>query len=597
MEQYIVSARKYRPSSFKTVVGQKGLTTTLKNAIESERLAQAYLFCGPRGVGKTSCARIFAKTINCLSPTADGEACNECESCRALNEGRSFNIVELDAASNNSVDDIRKLNDQVRIPPQIGKYRVFIIDEVHMLSISAFNAFLKTLEEPPKYVVFILATTEKHKVIPTILSRCQIYDFNRITINDMVEHLKYVAEQEGISAEVEALDVIAQKADGAMRDALSIFDQVAASSMNNITYKSAIANLNVLDYEYYFRLVDAFLAGDVTEALLIYKEIRDAGFDSLFFVNGIGSHVRDLMVAADPRTISLLEVSDVVGQRYIEQAKRINVKWYYAAMEFCNTCDMNYRTATNKQFVVELTLIRLCQIVNGGIALSTGDSVQMAPVKKKSEQISAAPSSPSTVVTKSEAQIGAVEKTPAVQQPSQPRVEQQPTSEVTQRRVVAPSQVDTPQMKTVHIAPRISISKVGSLSGQDSSQGVERTQLRSKPIDEENLKELWYQFIYTHPDMKIVGNAMRMAMPISMGDNLYKVMVDNPAQKQAMESEMATIVQFLRDKLENDHFKIDVGVNEVQVRRIQRPEELLDDIMKKNKVIADVLRRYDAEIV
>ena len=279
MEQYIVSARNYRPSSFKTVVGQKSLTATLKNAIDSDRLAQAYLFCGPRGVGKTSCARIFAKTINCLHPTAEGEACNECESCRAFNEGRSLNIVELDAASNNSVDDIRNLTDQVRVPPQLGKYRVFIIDEVHMLSVAAFNAFLKTLEEPPKYVIFILATTEKHKVIPTILSRCQIYDFTRITINDIVEHLSYVASEEGITAEPAALNVIAQKADGAMRDALSIFDQVAASSMNNITYQSAIANLNVLDYEYYFRLVDAFLQGNLVESLLIYKEVRDNGFE------------------------------------------------------------------------------------------------------------------------------------------------------------------------------------------------------------------------------------------------------------------------------------------------------------------------------
>ena len=316
MEQYIVSARKYRPSTFKTVVGQKALTATLKNAIDSDRLAQAYLFCGPRGVGKTSCARIFAKTINCLNPAADGEACNECESCKAFNEGRSMNIMELDAASNNSVDGIRTLTDQVRIPPQLGKYRVFIIDEVHMLSVAAFNAFLKTLEEPPKYVIFILATTEKHKIIPTILSRCQIYDFNRITINDMVEQLSYVASQEGITADPAALNIIAQKADGAMRDALSIFDQVAASSRNNITYQSAIANLNVLDYEYYFRLVDAFLAGDVITSLLIYKEVRDHGFDSLFFINGLASHIRDLMVAADARTIPLLEVSSDVAIRY-----------------------------------------------------------------------------------------------------------------------------------------------------------------------------------------------------------------------------------------------------------------------------------------
>ena len=293
MENYIVSARKYRPSTFRSVVGQQALTHTLKSAIESDRLAHAYLFCGPRGVGKTSCARIFAKTINCLNPTADHEACNQCESCVAFNEQRSYNIVELDAASNNSVDDIRNLIDQVRIPPQIGRYRVFIIDEVHMLSQQAFNAFLKTLEEPPAHAIFILATTEKHKIIPTILSRCQIYDFSRITVHDIVEQLQYIASQEGITAEHSALNVIAQKADGAMRDALSIFDQVAAASEGNITYQSTIANLNVLDPDYYFRLVEAFKNCDVPEALLIYKDVRDHGFDSKFFINGLAQHLRD----------------------------------------------------------------------------------------------------------------------------------------------------------------------------------------------------------------------------------------------------------------------------------------------------------------
>ena len=298
-QPYIVSARKYRPATFRTVVGQKSLTATLKNAIDTRRLAQAYLFCGPRGVGKTSCARIFAKTINCLSPTADGEACGVCDSCVAMEKGNSLNVVELDAASNNSVDDIRSITEQVNVPPQTGKYRVFIIDEVHMLSSAAFNAFLKTLEEPPSYVIFILATTEKHKVIPTILSRCQIYDFRGIR----------------------------RKADGAMRDALSIFDQVAASSMGDITYESAIANLNVLDYDYYFRLVDAFRASDVPSSLLIYKEILDKGFDSLFFVNGLAAHVRDLMVSADPRTASLLETSEDIAARYLEQARSLPLQW------------------------------------------------------------------------------------------------------------------------------------------------------------------------------------------------------------------------------------------------------------------------------
>ena len=362
-DQYIVSARKYRPATFHSVVGQQNLTSTLKGAIASGRLAHAYLFCGPRGVGKTSCARIFARTINCLSPTADGEACGECESCRAIDRGNSFNLMELDAASNNSVDDIRAVTEQVNIPPQVGKYRVFIIDEVHMLSSQAFNAFLKTLEEPPAYVIFILATTEKHKVIPTILSRCQIYDFKRITINDMVDHLAYVASQEGIEADRRALGVIARKADGAMRDALSIFDQVATSSQGHLTYEAAVENLNVLDYDYFFRLIDAFAKGDAPESLLLYKEIRDRGFDSLFFVNSLAQHVRDLMVAADPRTLPLLEMPEDVGQRLVEQARTLPLQWYYAAMRLLNDCDLNYRTSSNKQLLVELTLIRLCQLL------------------------------------------------------------------------------------------------------------------------------------------------------------------------------------------------------------------------------------------
>lgn len=303
MENYIVSARKYRPSTFASVVGQKALTATLRNSISKDRLAHAYLFCGSRGVGKTSCARIFAKTINCTNRTPEGEACNECASCREFNKGNSINIVELDAASNNSVDDIRGLTEQVQVPPINAKYRVFIVDEVHMLSQQAFNAFLKTLEEPPEYVIFILATTEKHKIIPTILSRCQIYDFNRISIQDMIDHLEYVASQEGITTDKAALNIIAHKADGAMRDALSIFDQVAASSMGNITYESTLENLNILDARYYDRLVEAFLSENVQDALLIYKEIRDKGFDSQFFINGLASHFRDLMVARDPSTM------------------------------------------------------------------------------------------------------------------------------------------------------------------------------------------------------------------------------------------------------------------------------------------------------
>ena len=333
MENYIGSARKYRPSNFDSVVGQRALTTTLKNAIATEKLAHAYLFCGPRGVGKTTCARIFAKTINCLSPAPDGEACNQCESCQAFNEQRSYNIHELDAASNNSVEDIRTLIDQVRIPPQIGKYKVYIIDEVHMLSQAAFNAFLKTLEEPPHHAIFILATTEKHKILPTILSRCQIYDFSRINVQDTVAHLQYVASKEGVQAEPEALNVIAQKADGGMRDALSIFDQVVSFTGGNITYQGVIQNLNVLDYEYYFRLTDYFLENKVSDCMILLNDVLRKGFDAQHFINGLSSHFRDILVSKDPVTLPLLEVGASIRDRYQQQAQKCDPKFLFRAMK------------------------------------------------------------------------------------------------------------------------------------------------------------------------------------------------------------------------------------------------------------------------
>jgi len=361
MDNYIVSARKYRPTTFKSVVGQRSLTTTLKNAIASNKLAHAYLFCGPRGVGKTTCARIFAKTINCLTPTPDGEACNSCESCRAFNEQRSFNIHELDAASNNSVDDIRSLIDQVRIPPQIGKYKVYIIDEVHMLSSAAFNAFLKTLEEPPHHAIFILATTEKHKILPTILSRCQIYDFSRISISDTVEHLQHVASQENIRVEIEALNVLAQKADGGMRDALSIFDQVASFTDGNITYDAVINNLNVLDYDYYFKLTDCILNNNIPDTLLILNDILNKGFDGHNIITGLSTHFRDLLVCKDEKTAILFEVGASIRERYIEIAGKCPLGFLYRAIEISNECDLNYRISKNKKLLIELMLIRLCQ--------------------------------------------------------------------------------------------------------------------------------------------------------------------------------------------------------------------------------------------
>lgn len=362
MDNFVVSARKYRPASFDTVVGQLAITSTLRNAIIGHQLAQAYLFCGPRGIGKTTCARIFAKTINCMNLQENAEPCNACESCNAFNSGRSLNIHELDAASNNSVDDIRGLVEQVRILPQIGKYSVYIIDEVHMLSTSAFNAFLKTLEEPPAHAIFILATTEKHKILPTILSRCQIYDFNRMKVGDTVEHLKYIAAKEGVNVEAEALDVIAQKADGAMRDALSIFDQLVSFTGKNLTYENVIQSLNVLDYDYYFKLTALFQEGKVAENLLLLNEIIEKGFDPGHLIAGLGKHFRNLLVAKDKVTVSLLEVSAGIRERYLKQAADCSADFIYEALKIVEQCEMQYKIRMEKRLCIELAFIRLCQV-------------------------------------------------------------------------------------------------------------------------------------------------------------------------------------------------------------------------------------------
>lgn len=362
MSEYIVSARKYRPSTFDTVVGQQGLTSTLKNAISNNKLAHAYLFCGPRGVGKTTCARIFAKTINCITPLANGEACDECESCKSFNELRSLNVLELDAASNNSVDDIRELTNSVRIPPQVGKYKVYIIDEVHMLSTQAFNAFLKTLEEPPKHAIFILATTEKHKILPTILSRCQIYDFNRITIKDTVAHLQSIAKKENISTEVEALNLLAQKADGGMRDALSIFDQIASFTNDNITYQAVIENLNILDFEYYFRIGDVILNKDVPESMIILNNILSSGFDGENIINGLANHFRDILLCKTPKTADLFSWSKELKDKYTTESSKFDYPLIYEIIDKLAEAELKYKNTKNKTFLLQLTFIQLCQI-------------------------------------------------------------------------------------------------------------------------------------------------------------------------------------------------------------------------------------------
>ncbi len=576
--QYIVSARKYRPAAFASVVGQKNLTTTLKNSISSGRLAQAYLFCGPRGVGKTSCARIFARTINCLHPTADGEACGQCDSCLAISRGNSFNLIELDAASNNSVDDIRNLIEQVNVPPQQGRYKVFIIDEVHMLSSQAFNAFLKTLEEPPKYAVFILATTEKHKVIPTILSRCQIYDFKRITVDDMVEHLKYVASDRGVEADPRALGIIARKADGAMRDALSIFDQVAASSAGVITYESAIENLNVLDYDFYFRLVDAFAKGDVSEALLIYKEIRDKGFDSLFFINGLAGHVRDLMVAADRRTIPLLEVDSETADSFKAQTAKLPLQWYYAAMKILNDADYRYRTSSNKQLLVEVALIRLCQLLKP--ATPPFDKAEELPsLRNPSEE----PRHDSEAPAATEPKI------------TEPGIAEPGITGATKR--IEPPKVTHPEPRHEHKYLPKGRPRAFRLSDTPEEAPVYSLEKRDTPFSEKDFERAWQSFMTSHSDMHILLSTMRVARREKKSDTCYSLIVEHPAQLQAFESSMQKLVTFLRDYLKNDHLSLETHIDEKsEILKPLPPQEFLKKIITENPALGEFLRSIDAEM-
>ncbi len=581
-ENYIVSARKYRPSTFSSVVGQKALTATLRNAIATNHLAHAYLFCGSRGVGKTSCARIFAKTINCQNPTPDGDPCNECASCRAFNENRSLNIIELDAASNNSVDDIRSLVDQVQIPPTDGRYRVFIVDEVHMLSTQAFNAFLKTLEEPPSYVIFILATTEKHKIIPTILSRCQIYDFNRITIADMIDHLGYVASQEGITAERQALNVIARKADGAMRDALSIFDQVAASSRGNITYQSAIENLNVLDSRYYSRLVDAFVAGNVPDALLIYKEVRDRGFDSLFFLNGLSGYLRDLMVAREPRTIGLLDTDDEERALMARQGAQLPPEFYYAAMSLCNEADMAYRTASSKTFLIELLLIRLCQQNSPSpISDGAGEGRKLRPVSGAAPTMTA-PVTPQPAAAPAPAPapspVGSRQAATATTPPPTVNVNNTPAAR--------------PRRTGIRAAGKhISLSSALEDRPQETVQEAHSAMAprRTTPFVDEALASLWEEFAAARPTAHLLVNTMRQSSPKrrAEGEYVFDVTVENQAQVDVMNETSPELLPFLRDRLNNDLITLEYHINQgASMPSAWNDRELLKHIVDRHPYAA-----------
>lgn len=589
-DKYIVSARKYRPSTFRSVVGQQSLTHTLKTAIASGRLAHAYLFCGPRGVGKTTCARIFAKTINCEHPTAEGEACNECPSCKAFNEQRSYNINELDAASNNSVDNIRDLTEQVRIPPQTGRYRVFIIDEVHMLSQAAFNAFLKTLEEPPEYAIFILATTEKQKVIPTILSRCQIYDFARITVPDIVQQLQYVCEQESIDAEPAALNVIAQKADGAMRDALSIFDQVAASTEGHITYQSALDNLNVLDYDYYFRLVEAFLAGDVNQSLLIYKEIRDKGFDSQFFVNGLAQHLRDLMVASTPQTRKLLEMNDEVAQQYGVQSAKLAPAFYYRALDLCNTCDLNYRNASSKQLLVELTLIKLCQLVQA----PQPQQAAQPPIQKMAAQ--PAPQQRPANAPAPQQRPPVANVPPQAPHPAAHASTAAPVQQQVPRQAPQAVPSSRPKAQPMGGAPRIMVNVPNKPAAQAAAASAASMPQRTQPFTTEQMQAAWQGYINQHPQERALCTTMSYAIPQVDNDaEHYVVIVGSPAELKTVEEHREALMRFLGDALKNDRFVLDVKVSEVPIDtpKILSPREVVEQIKQHNSGFNQFLKDFE----
>ena len=553
MENFVVSARKYRPITFDTVVGQGSITNTLKNAIRNNTLAQAFLFCGPRGVGKTTCARIMAKTINCLNPTENLEACNECESCRAFNNNASFNIYELDAASNNSVEDIRSLVDQVRIPPQIGQYKVYIIDEVHMLSAAAFNAFLKTLEEPPAYAKFILATTEKHKIIPTILSRCQIFDFKRITVDDIAKHLTFVAQSEGITAEPEALNIIAQKADGALRDALSIFDQMVSFSGKTITYKSVIDNLNVLDYDYYFQIVDHILQGHTSDILLILNDIISKGFEPQHFVSGMGNHLRSLLVCKEPVTVQLLEVSEQLRQRYLAQAQACPLPFLVKALEINNQCDIDYRAANNKRLHLEIALLKMCGLCSNALNMPTQ---QAQPVQMPQNR-------PATQTT------AASQPQPSSQQPTPQQVVNQPPIQSTPQPTPNPTKVQqpptnptpqqsAPQPSTPTVRPRGTTSSISISSALQQSEKKDEAKEDTwdSAFTQEQLTAAWNDFINRY---KLISPSFAAALgkyTPKLGANFeIHFNVDNMLFEQDTDG-MSALRNHLKSSLHNNQFTL-----------------------------------------
>ena len=600
--EYIVSARKYRPLSFDTVVGQEALTTTLKNAVKSGKLAHAYLFCGPRGVGKTTCARIFAKAINCQNPTAEGEACNECESCQSFNEQRSLNIFELDAASNNSVEHIKTLMEQTRIPPQLGRYKVFIIDEVHMLSTAAFNAFLKTLEEPPAHVIFILATTEKHKILPTILSRCQIYDFERMTVGNTINHLKHVANKEGITYEEEALAVIAEKADGGMRDALSIFDQAASFCQGNITYQKVIEDLNVLDSENYFRIVDLSIENKVSEIMVLLNSVINKGFDGGLLIQGLAKHVRNVLMAKDPQTLPLLEVSDQQRRRFEEQAKKADTRFLYQALRLTNQCDINYRQSSNKRLLVELTLIEIAQITQPDDEASAGrrprrlkslfkQLIQQSQPKKAAPQVAAAePAASPSPVPASTAPLAA---TPKVQ----------PATVASAQTSSAKPQVANLKNLSFswkNLRQQANPSKMNIIPGSISNT-KDRQQAEDMAFSQEDLEFQWLAMCNRMPQQRqeLSGIATRMKNmnPVITQLPQVEVTVDNALIKQEMENIIKSIVKTLQIYLRNNQISLNILVSETpQQTKVLSRREQFELMSKENPAVEKLRQEFNLEL-
>ena len=602
MENFIVSARKYRPSTFDTVVGQKSLIVTLKNAILTGKLAHAYLFCGPRGVGKTTCARIFAKSINCEHLTPEGEACNECESCRAFNEQRSYNIHELDAASNNSVDDIRELIDQVRIPPQIGRYKVFIIDEVHMLSTAAFNAFLKTLEEPPRHAIFILATTERHKVLPTILSRCQIYDFTRIELSDIVEHLAKVASKEGVTAEESALHVIAQKADGGMRDALSLFDQMVSYTQGNVTYQGVIGSLNILDYDYYFRFTDFFLEHKVSETMLLFDEVLRRGFDGGNFITNLTAHLRDLLVSREAATLPLLEVSHDVRERYREQSQKCNERFLIHAIKLCNDCDLNYRVSKNKRLLVELTLIQLSQLTGDPDEIGSGRGpkrlkplFQKAVATATTSQPNNSKPAPSATPQQTGVASVRVSNSAAAVPVSSSAVG---TQSVSAARPMASSRRPSFSIRTKGDAQKTDSQGLNAQSVGCGTANQASVEVVDLPVSEDGVRICWKLFASTLPkEHSALAGRLQIIRPVLNADFTITATTDNRMVASDILGVRQDIEIYLRQQLQNSKLTLNVVVEETKiVHHIYSRVEQFQILEKRNPALKKLKEALDLDL-